>query len=159
MRCRQVDRLIEPYLDGRLTGARVSRLEEHLHRCPSCRARVGEAARVRQVLAEEVRPQAPHGFAARVMSQVYAEESLRRPARARQGRVPVYRRLGYSFMASAAVLGLSLFIPRLAYPSIIGTQAVALELGRSRPASVVQILDDAGRGVGRVINLQTKGSR
>ena len=159
MRCRQVDRLIEPYLEGRLAAARAASLEEHLAECPACRARLAEAARVQQLLTKAARPQAPHGFAARVMSEVYAEESRRRPARARQERAPVYRRLGYSFMASAAVLGLSLFIPRLAYPSIIGTQAVAMELGRSRPASVVQILDDAGRGVGRVIALQTKGSR
>ncbi len=159
MRCRQVDRLIEPYLEGRLPALKATRLEEHLDRCPACRARVAEAQRVQQVLAEEARPQAPQGFAVRVMSQVYAEESRHRPARARQERVPVYRRLGYSFMASAAVLSVSLFIPRLAYPSIIGTEAVATELGRSRSSSVVQMLDEAGRGVGRVFDLQTKGTR
>jgi hypothetical protein len=71
---------------------------------------------------------APRGFAGRVMDAVY-RESLGARSRAPEAAGPrvwpratvsrLYRRLGWSFMLTAAVLAASLLIPHGAYPTLI----------------------------------------
>jgi hypothetical protein len=89
--------------------------------------------------AEEVR--APRGFADRVMSAVYREAlagpSARPAAQGASATVSrLYRRLALSFMISAAVLAVSLLVPRGAYPTLIGSAAGAA-LGAG-PSTAVQ---------------------
>jgi hypothetical protein len=72
---------------------------------------------------------APGGFAERVMSQVYREALAPRAAptagaagtagMAPAGARRMYRRLGLSFLLTAAVLGASLLVPRAAYTSLV----------------------------------------
>ncbi len=86
----------------------------------------------------------PHGFAQRVMNEVYREAVAGRPAAAEAVRdTPVspraarlYRRLALSFMVTAAVLAVSLLVPRGSYASLIGA-AAGKALGPG-PSSAVQ---------------------
>jgi hypothetical protein len=92
---------------------------------------------------------APRGFAQRVMSEVYREalaaraapqkSAERSAAAATAAAAPssrLYRRLALSFMITAAVLMVSLLVPRGAYPGLIGA-AAGKALGPG-PTSAVQ---------------------
>jgi len=103
----------------------------------------GDDEWVRELLeqaADEVR--APRGFAQRVMSAVYREAltgpSAEEPAVAAPAPTVsrLYRRLALSFMITAAVLAVSLLLPRVAYPTLIGAGAGAA-LGAG-PSTAVQ---------------------
>jgi anti-sigma factor RsiW len=45
--CRSIEPLVTPYVDGELAGSERNALEQHLDRCPPCRARVGVEQSVR----------------------------------------------------------------------------------------------------------------
>lgn len=98
---------------------------------------------------------APRGFAQRVMNEVYREAVAGRPAAAEAAPgapVPLrvsrlYRRVGLSFMITAAVLAVSLLVPRGSYGSLIEAAAGkalgpgpsnAVETALSGAASAVQ---------------------
>ena len=74
MRCAEVGRLVDRYVDGRLADDRKARLERHALTCAACRRLIAEAREVGQMLASEAAAaRAPRGFAGRVMDQVYRE--------------------------------------------------------------------------------------
>ena len=112
------------------------------------------------------RVQVDDGFADRVMDAVY-RESLAGRSRTPEAAGPrvwpraavsrLYRRLGWSFMLTAAVLAASLLIPHGAYPTLIGTAGAALESG---PAATVQgALMEAGDLVQGALGVQRIGGR
>lgn len=99
--------------------------------------------------ADEAR--APRGFGQRVMSAVYREALAGPPAKpaadAASGSVSrLYRRLGLSFMITAAVLTASLLVPRGAYPTLIGS-AAGTALGTGPSAAVQRALTGAADAV------------
>jgi hypothetical protein len=59
----------------------------------------------------------------------------------------VYRRLGISFMLTAAVLAMSLLIPRGAYTTLINSGAEGAALGAVPSAAVQGALSGAGQAV------------
>jgi len=67
-RCRDLEELITPYVDGETPPAERSEVEGHLRECPGCRDRTGAESTARQVLrarAEKLAVQAPPGLATR----------------------------------------------------------------------------------------------
>ncbi|MGA2379915.1 MAG: hypothetical protein ABSG85_11475 [Spirochaetia bacterium] len=110
---------------------------------------------------------APHGFAQRVMNAVYRESLAARPlpAAALPGRAAapgttfghtvsrshptasrMYRRIGLSFLLTAAVLAASLLVPHGAYPMLIGSGVEAV-LGAGPSEAVQNALLGAGHAV------------
>lgn len=156
MRCSRVDRYIERYLDERLPQYRRQQVAEHLRGCPRCQLHLEEAKGVTLSLEATERQHAPEGFSARVMNEVFREQRQARreePRRPEVGRI--YRRLGYSFVTTAAVLTLSLFVPRIAYSNLIHADLLAANLEKGRPASVERIINNAGQGMRSMIGGET----
>ena len=97
---------------------------------------------------------APSGFADRVMSKVYREALAPRTVAAAQaattaraaGASRMYRRLGLSFVLTAAVLGASLLVPRAAYTGLLAPGGRPGVSGGSTEA-VKSALDGAGSAV------------
>jgi hypothetical protein len=114
---------------------------------------------------------APRGFAQGVMNAVYREALAGRslPGGAEAARVRaegvveratvsrMYRRLGVSFMLTAAVLAVSLLIPRGAYTSLIGSGGPNDALGSAPSAAVRGALTGAGHAVQGALGEQQIG--
>jgi hypothetical protein len=115
---------------------------------------------------------APHGFALKVMDAVYKESLAGRSTRsfpsARATRFAdaaraagptvgrMYRRLGLSFMLTAAILAASLFVPHGAYTSLVGGGTDAA-LGPGPSAAVQNALVGAGHAVQGALGEQLIG--
>lgn len=152
MRCARVDRLLEQFVDERLSERLMQELARHLQRCDRCANRLEEAHAVDAGLRGSDLVRAPESLSSRIMEEVYHEERLRRRQMgAARGEAPAYRRLGYSFVAAAALLGASLFIPRLAYPSLLHSDMLEASIGTGKPAAVAHLVRDAGQGFRAVV--------
>ncbi len=151
MRCAKVGLLIDRYVDGRLAPDLMEAVEAHRRGCTRCAERIAAARRAAGMLAALPPLRAPAGFHDRVMDAVYREALKGSPAEQAAGspsrRLRTYRRLGLSFMLSAAVLAVSLVLPRGLYPSLIRPESVAAGLSRGAPSAVKDALDGAGRAV------------
>jgi hypothetical protein len=161
MRCALVEPLVERFVDGTLDSQRAREIEEHARVCVRCTASIEAAAALLKVFAAEPPYRAPREFAARVMDAVYREALAggSRPAREEQRGSParrlpagIYRRLGLSFVLTAGVLAMSLFIPRVAYPVLIGTGSPAVGFSREGGAVVRSALDGADTVVRGILN-------
>lgn len=157
MRCGKVDLLVDEYVDGRLPPDLAEAVGAHERSCARCAQRIATARRLAAFLAAERSPRAPAGFRDRVMAAVY-REALKGPferetaAGPVSGRARTYRRLGLSFMLSAAVLIVCLVIPRGLYPIPIRPANVKAELDRGAPSAVMHALDGAGHVVQRMLH-------
>ena len=49
-KCTNIDPLVTPYVDGELPAAERTLVDEHLHRCPPCHARVAAESAVRDLM-------------------------------------------------------------------------------------------------------------
>ena len=99
---------------------------------------------------------APHGFSSRVMAAVYKEslaghslprESAGQRAWPRLTVSRLYRRVGWSFMLTAAVLAASLLIPHGAYPTLVRAAGAEAGFGAGPSAVVEGALVGAGEAV------------
>lgn len=145
MRCAQVASLVERYIDGALSLKEAAAVDMHIGTCPSCAEQIATARRLVAVLGAEPMLKAPRDFADRVMEAVYRQQpsAERVPLRAP---LPVYRRLGLSFVLTAIVLTASLLIPSVAYPSFFGGQRT--EVGAARTVKrAIASADSAVRGI------------
>jgi anti-sigma factor RsiW len=152
MRCARVEPLIERFVDGAVSLRDAREIEAHALTCARCTARIAAARRLSGALGRAQGVRAPRGFAERVMNEVYRQALAGHPAAGSQ--VPqrtvgkMYRRLGLSFMISAAVLSASLVIPRVAYPTLIGSRGPDAGVGGSAVVqSVIQGADKTVRGI------------
>jgi len=141
MKCTEVGRLVDRYVDGRLAADRKADLERHAETCAACRRLVAEARAVRRLLTSDAAvARAPRGFADRVMDRVY-RETLWTPAvprrAAAEGSARGYRRLGLSVMLGAAALVALLVVPK----GMAGTAGSGLAGGGS--AVVERVLEGA----------------
>lgn len=150
MRCAEVGRLVDRYVDGRLAADGKAALERHAQRCTACRRRITEAREVHRLLASDASAaRAPRGFADRVMDRVY-RETLWTPSAARAAAAGVpfrgYRRLGLSVMLGAAALVALLVVPR----GLAGTAGSGLT--GSGSAVVERVLEGADGAVRGALN-------
>jgi anti-sigma factor RsiW len=152
MRCAEVGRLVDRYVDGSLAADRSAGLERHAAACAACRRLVAEARGVRRLLATDATAaRAPRGFADRVMDRVY-HEALWKPVaapRAAAASIPArgYRRLGLCVMLGAAAAAALLVVPRAVVPGMSGSWALD---GGS--AFVERVLDGADGVVRGALN-------
>jgi len=159
MRCAQVDRRVERFVDGALDFRLARQIEAHLRSCRRCSARV-DAARALLNGLDSSADRAPPGFAARVMDTVYREALAGGPRpsapesqETSRARLParIYRRLGLSLVLTAGVLAASLFVPRAAYPGLLGSGSAAAGLSWESGATVP-------RGFGAVVQSALNGA-
>jgi len=105
---------------------------------------------------------APRGFTDRIMDVVYREALAGGPGAAesvaRPSRLParVYRRLGLSFVLTAGVLAVSLFIPRTAYSTLVGTGIAGAAFSRESTVAVRSALDGADNAVRGILRERVK---
>lgn len=159
MRCARVDELADRYVDGRLEPTLAAAVAGHERTCARCARRIAEARRLAGALAGPAALRAPAGFATRVMDSVYRAalagipepagggEDAARAARAAEARLRTYRRLGLSFMLSAAVFAAMLVVPQGFLPAAVRTERVAAGFSRGEMSPVKDALDGAGRTV------------
>jgi anti-sigma factor RsiW len=138
MRCADVGRLVDRFVDGLLPATTAAGLERHARTCADCRQRIEEARALGRLLAAEAAAiRTPRGFADRVMDRVW-RETLWKPAAAgtpeHDGTAARgYRRLGLCVMLGAAMLIAGIALPR----------AVGLGAAGGGPAIVERMLSGA----------------
>ena len=146
MRCAEVDRAADRFVDGRLPPDRAAAVQRHAAGCADCRRRLEEARGIGRALAAAAADpafRAPRGFADRVMDAVY-RETLWKPAASRPagtGRdvsARGLRRIGLCLVLSAVTLSATLLVPRGTLP-----WAGVGGLGDG-PSAVKTALDGAG---------------
>ena len=156
MRCARVEPYIEAFMDGSLDPARVLAIEAHVGSCARCAARARAARRITWALAAEPSVRAPGGFADRVMDAVY-RQALAGPPRAAPDRF--YRKLGLSFVLTAGVLAVSLFIPRASYSTLVGSGTAGAAFSQESTVAVRSALDGADNAVrGILCERENEGS-
>jgi anti-sigma factor RsiW len=75
MKCEEVHRFLDTYLDGELDSARQLELEQHLHTCPSCQSLGKERQEFRTFFAASVpRYTAPPQLAVKVLAAIRQEQ-------------------------------------------------------------------------------------
>ncbi|MBI4616693.1 MAG: zf-HC2 domain-containing protein [Planctomycetes bacterium] len=87
MRCREFERNLSEFLDGRLEAGHEERMAAHAGDCASCRAALDRGRRAEACLDALPRPDAPGGLAARVVERALSEGAgaPARPAAPRSG--------------------------------------------------------------------------
>jgi anti-sigma factor RsiW len=153
MRCAQVDPYIEAFVDGSLDLPRASVIGAHVGSCARCAARARAAGRIVRALSAAPPVRAPRGFADRVMDVVY-RQALAGPPRVAPDRF--YRKLGLSFVLTAGVLAVSLFIPRAAYSNLAGTGIAGAAFSRESTVAVKSALDGADNAVRGILRERVK---
>jgi anti-sigma factor RsiW len=158
MRCSDVGRLVDRYVDGRLPAAAAAGLERHAAGCADCRRRIGAARELSRLLAAEAASARPaRGFADRVMDRVW-RETLWKPAvaatdaEASRFASRGYRRLGFSVMLGAAVLIAGIALPRAVGFGAAGDGAVIVERVLSGADGTVRgVLSAAGGSAAAIV--------
>jgi anti-sigma factor RsiW len=146
MRCAEVGRLVDRYVDGQLAADRKAGLERHAETCAACRRLIAEAREVGRMLASDAAAaRAPRGLADRVMDRVY-RETLWQPAAPRSAAAGAPargdRRLGLCVMLGAAALVVCLVVPRAGLPWVAGSSPAG-----DGSALVKRVLDGADGAV------------
>lgn len=73
MACPRARRLFSPYLDGRVSGAEMLVLQDHLERCAPCSKRYESLRRTQQLLMSVGRPKAPEDLALKLRLAISRE--------------------------------------------------------------------------------------
>ena len=107
MKCEEVHRFLDTYLDGELNSARQLELEQHLHNCPSCQSLASERQEFRTFFAASVpRYTAPPRLAVNVLAAVRQEQA--------RSRVSLFRQ---PWVYAAAVVAVAVFLAlRILFP-------------------------------------------
>lgn len=159
MRCADVERLVDRYVDGGLPAATAAGLERHAAGCAACRRRIVEARELSRLLAGEAAAGRPaRGFADRVMDRVW-RETLWKPAvaggtwrDAAGSAARGYRRLGMCVMLGAAVLVAGIALPRaIGSGTAGGGPALAQRVLAGVDGAVKGALSAAGGSAARIV--------
>lgn len=84
--CEDYGALLDPYIDGELSGDEAARVREHLTRCDGCRAYVQAALLMRDAFPDAEDAQVPDGFAESVCAAIRADVRQRKSVRRRRMR-------------------------------------------------------------------------
>lgn len=84
--CEAYAALLDPYVDGELSGEEAERVRAHLKECPGCRAYVDGALAVRSAFPDVEETEVPEGFAQGVMAAVRELEGAKKTGNAAAGR-------------------------------------------------------------------------
>lgn len=147
MRCGKVERLLTPYLDGRLDEAAQRTLEAHLEGCGPCRETHALLAMAQRSLAAEGPAEPPEGLAERAARAAFTAD---RPAVgfSLEDFLRVLRWPAAATAASSVVLAIGLVVSSPQRPPSAATEdeAVAALRVPGEPA-----LDDESSGLGELL--------
>lgn len=73
MNCKQVQSLLNAYLDREMTGRETLAIRRHLEECRECRVQADELSQVKSVLGALPNPEPSTDFEARLLSAIHAE--------------------------------------------------------------------------------------
>lgn len=82
--CEKFAALLDPYVDGELSGEEAARVRAHLESCPGCQAYADGALAIRAAFPEIRETAVPAGFVQGVMAVVRAEEARGRTRKNRR---------------------------------------------------------------------------
>lgn len=82
--CEEFAALLDPYVDGELSGEEAARVRAHLESCPGCQAYADGALAIRAAFPEIRETAVPAGFVQGVMAVVRAEEARGRTRKNRR---------------------------------------------------------------------------
>jgi anti-sigma factor RsiW len=115
--CHSIDPLVTPYVDGELADADRVRVDQHLHRCPPCHARVAAERAVRDLIRErrrqlerECAPPALRTTCAALAAQTGPRDAWPGGGRAPVRTVDIARRWTATLAGLAAAAVLVLFV-------------------------------------------------
>ena len=134
MKCEEVHRFLDTYLDGELDPARRLELEEHLATCPSCQSLLEERQEFRTFFAASVpRYKAPPELAAKVLATVRREQA--------KPRVSLFRQ---PWVYAAAVVAVTVFLAlKILFPDTESEFARQAVLRHSYSFSTQHLVDVA----------------
>jgi anti-sigma factor RsiW len=159
MRCGEVRLLTAAFVEGSLGASQARLVEAHTAGCLRCSRELALERRVLEALRTAPPVRAPKGFSDKVMEGVYLQalhgSSAPEPDAPALRRLPArgYRRLGLSFVVTAAVLAASLLIPRVAYPTLF----TSADLGTGSATVVREMVQGADRAVQQILTEQNNG--
>ncbi|HKQ52876.1 MAG TPA: zf-HC2 domain-containing protein, partial [Pyrinomonadaceae bacterium] len=78
MSCQETQQSLSLYVDDRLSLPVRAACDEHLRRCPVCRAELDEVRGLTRSLSALPRPVPPPGFAASINNALFIEAAARR---------------------------------------------------------------------------------
>jgi anti-sigma factor RsiW len=161
MRCGNVEPLVERYVDGSLDAVTAGEMERHVRACGRCAARVTAARLLQAAFVDVPTAKAPEGFTDAVMDAVYREALAPAAAREDAGRpqpvLRMYRRVGLSFVLTAAVLAVSLFIPRLSYSTLLTEHGIGAGVGEGSAVIAQGTLENADQAMRALMGGNTNG--
>lgn len=108
--CNEYAALLDLYVDGELPPQEMVRVQEHLDRCPGCRAYVDDALAIRAAFPDVEDTEVPEGFAESVCAVIQASDTA--PKRNRR------RRWAKTLIPMAACCAIVVLLSRL--PAAIG---------------------------------------
>lgn len=107
MRCGKIERLLTPYLDGRLDEVARQAVEAHLETCDGCRETHALLGLASQSLAAQGPAEPPEGLAERAARAAFAAES-QAPASAWEGLLGALRWPAAATAAASILLAIGL---------------------------------------------------
>src|SRR5208283_2769018 len=78
MKCDEIEKLLSPYLDGRVSGSEMRALTRHVQQCAGCAREYAAMQRTQQLLASLGRKQAPADLALKLRVAISREAALAR---------------------------------------------------------------------------------
>lgn len=133
--CEEFAALLDPYVDGELSGEEAARVRAHLESCPGCQAYADGALAIRAAFPEIGETEVPAGFAGGVMAAVRAGEAKRTQSAKRSRRALYWHR---ALLPLAACFALVLILR--AVPGSGSGNASVTAANMAPPAAV---MDDA----------------
>lgn len=163
MRCADIGRLVDRYVDALLPASAAAGLERHAAGCAACRRRIGAARELSRLLAAEASVARPaRGFSDRVMDRVWRETLWKPSAAATNAEASRFasrgfRRLGFSVMLGAAVLIAGIALPRtVGLGAAGGGPAIVERMLSGADGAVKGVLSAAGGSAAAIVE---RGSR
>ena len=109
--CDDYAALLDLYIDGELSPEEMSRVQEHLDRCPGCRAYVDDALAIRAAFPDAEEVEVPEGFAEGVMARVQKETVSRAEATPKKKQPTPWRKVLPTLAACCALVILLRSVP------------------------------------------------
>lgn len=128
--CEEFAALLDPYLDGELTGEEAARVQSHLESCPGCRRYVDEALAIRAAFPDAEDTVVPEGFAESVMAAVRMAAEKKAA-----GRRVYWQRVLLSLAACFALVAVLRTIPKTGNGAPADAPAAAMDAAVSYSAA------------------------
>jgi len=112
MSCKEIEKLLNDYIDATLVDDERVRVEEHVQRCSACAEMLDTMRRAAEAVSGLEKRSAPRDFTAALMEQIGKPARQPEPVRPAASRTSILLRVGLP-LAAAVVLALSFYVSPL----------------------------------------------